>query len=57
MSEDNLRIFRLDNKLCWMKEIPDMVIVSMIQLIYEHVDPDRKKKSCIVKPFIAKIKK
>ena len=26
-----------------MKEIPDAAIVFMIQLIYEHVDPDKKK--------------
>ena len=38
------RIFRLDDKLYWMKEILVAVIVSMIQLIYEYVDPDKKKK-------------
>ena len=37
------RIFRLDDKLYWMKEILVAVIVSMIQLIYEYVDPDKKK--------------
>ena len=35
------RIFRLDDKLYWMKEILIAVIVSMIQLIYEYVDPDK----------------
>ena len=42
--EISLRIFRLDDKLFWMKDIPDAAIVSMIQLIYEHVDPDKKIK-------------
>ena len=41
--EISLRIFRLDDKLYWMKVIPDAAIVSMIQLIYEYVDPDKKK--------------
>ena len=36
-----MRIFRLDDKLYWMKEILIAVIVSMIQLIYEYVDPDK----------------
>ena len=38
-----LRIFRLDDKLCWMKRIPIAAIVSMIQLIYEYVKSDKKK--------------
>ena len=37
------RIFRLDDKLYWMKGILVAVIVSMIQLNYEYVDADKKK--------------
>ena len=44
--EISLHVFRLDDNLFWMNEILCSGLLYLeIQLIYEYVDPDKKKKN------------
>ena len=54
-SEDILHVFRLDDNLFWMNEISCSGLLSLkIQLIYEYVDPDKKKKDTNLQFFFQK---